>query len=150
MIPTVASTLAYQNLGSEKLIDLIEEIAHDGSNSAFRRLLCGFILLELDALSGFNMIESLSDEITEKWFVHIVTQRLFQYYSTRPLSSSLRGRFEELVSKLEIRLRGRKPQAKDQVLVELKKHVFLEKRKQRASGSALQEKAVSKQGGAPR
>jgi hypothetical protein len=124
VMPSFISVYVYQNLGSEKLTDLLGELAEDPSVPVFRRLLCGFVLLELDALNGINRIEALCNSVDEKWLVHIVTQRLFQYYRSRPLSQALRNRFEELVSNLEIRVRGEKPAARGQVITELKKHAF--------------------------
>lgn len=126
-LPSTVSQIAYQNLGSEKLIDFIDEMIDDDKSEPLRKLLCSFILLEL---SPEHAIERLSVMIAadqhERWFLTIVTQRLTAFYSTRPLQKQFREKFEKLVVDIDLKLSGEKTgsAAKGLFLNELKKRAY--------------------------
>ena len=125
--PTYIAELAYQRLGTEKLVDFVEEIASDQSTHTLQRLMAGFILLELAPERGLAQLRNLSEgRDTNDWIVSAIAQRLYAYYSTRPLSVKLKESFENLVSNLQLRLSGERAQMKGKVLADIRKHAFKE------------------------
>ncbi|SPP92744.1 metallophosphoesterase [Bradyrhizobium vignae] len=103
--PAALSDTAYQNLGSEKLVDLLDELAQERGTAPLKRLFALFILLELDPARSIKRFSELaSNRRTERWVKSAIVQRLFAYYHSRPLSASLRGEFEALVADLELDL----------------------------------------------
>ncbi|BAL13190.1 MULTISPECIES: hypothetical protein [Bradyrhizobium] len=53
-MPTIVAEIAYQSLGSEKLVDFIDEQIRSEKTSAIRTLLCSFMLLEIDSFPSYN------------------------------------------------------------------------------------------------
>ncbi|WP_084299025.1 metallophosphoesterase [Bradyrhizobium sp. WSM1743] len=128
LMPTVVAEIAYQNLGSEKLVDFIDEQIRSEKMSAIRKLLCCFILLEVEAPLAISRIsEFYGSEETPRWVTAVITQRLYSYYQQRPLAGKMRTNFEDLVVKLEMRLAGEsRPRARGTYLSALKKKAFKE------------------------
>jgi len=128
IMPTVVAEIAYQNLGSEKLVDFIDEQICSKKTSAIRKMLCCFILLEIDATLAISRIsEFYGSEDTPRWMTAVITQRLYSYYQQRPLTGTTRANFENLVVKLEMRLAGEsRPRARGNFLSALKKKAFKE------------------------
>ncbi|AJA65521.1 hypothetical protein RN69_38565 [Bradyrhizobium japonicum] len=54
VMPTIVAEIAYQSLGSEKLVDFIDEQIRSEKTSAIRTLLCSFMLLEIDSFPSYN------------------------------------------------------------------------------------------------
>ncbi|WP_197424107.1 hypothetical protein [Bradyrhizobium valentinum] len=127
-MPTIIAESAYQNLGSEKLVDFIDEQIRSEKNSAIRKMLCCFILLEIDPSLAISRISKFyGSEETPRWMTAVITQRLYSYYQQRPLAGTTRRNFEDLVVKLEMRLAGEsRPRARGNYLSALKKKAFKE------------------------
>ena len=131
--PSLLSQEIYRALGSEKLAEFVEELACDIEQPPTFQLLCLFVLLELNAPRGFQLLREFSErDNTEDWMFVAITQRLFAYYSSRPLSLGLRGQFENLVADIQMRLAGGKRGGFDRgrAIVEMKRHSFKERKEQ--------------------
>jgi predicted MPP superfamily phosphohydrolase len=129
LLPTIVAGLAYRSLGSEKLTDFIDEIAADSSVDELQRLICVFILLELDPARAIGRLGELADSGEfDRWTIGAVTQRLFAHYTSRPLSAELQARFEGLVAELELGLSGQSSRrdAKGKIVQQMKRRVFKE------------------------
>jgi hypothetical protein len=128
-LPSILSQVAYQNLGSEKLVDFIDEIIGDDSSENLRKLFCSFILLELSPVRAIDRLSKLVDSNKfDRWFLTVVTQRLYSYYATRPLPKSLASKFEGLVADIELQLSGKPERKRNKglFLKELKKRAYRE------------------------
>ncbi|MDT4737076.1 hypothetical protein [Bradyrhizobium sp. WYCCWR 12699] len=127
VMPTIVAEIAYQNLGSEKLIDFIDEQIRN-KTSAIRTLICCFMLLEIDASLAITRIsEFYGSEDTPRWVTAVISERLFSYYRQRPLAGATRTKFEDLVVKLEMRLAGEsRARVRGNYLSALKKKAFKE------------------------
>ncbi|WP_439402441.1 metallophosphoesterase [Bradyrhizobium sp. DASA03068] len=128
VMPTIVAEIAYQNLGSEKLVDFIDEQIRSEKTSAIRTLLCSFMLLEIDSSLAITRIsEFYGSEDTPRWVTAVITERLYSYYRQRPLAGATRKKFEELVVTLEMRLAGEsRPRVRGNYLSALKKKAFKE------------------------
>jgi hypothetical protein len=127
IIPTAISDIAYRTLGSEKLVEFIDEIANDANEPKMLKLLCGFVLLELAPDIGLKCLRKLS-EAGPGWITSAITQKLHMYYVTRPLSGNLKQRFEDLVADLQLRLTDGKKAQKGHLLAQLKKQAYTNKK----------------------
>ncbi|WP_200890028.1 hypothetical protein [Bradyrhizobium japonicum] len=104
-MPTIVAEIAYRSLGSEKLVDFIDEQIRSEKTSAIRTLLCSFMLLEIDSSLAITRIsEFYGSEDAPRWVTAVITERLYSYYRQRPLAGATRKKFEELVVTLEMRL----------------------------------------------
>jgi hypothetical protein len=127
LFPTTLADMAYHTLGSEKLIEFIDELASEAGTSNTYKLLCLFVLLELSPERGLDRLRTLIElDNVDNWVLSAVTQRLFAYYRTRPLSDRLRGEFENLVADVQIRLAGGKIKKSQRgaVLTKIKEQAF--------------------------
>jgi hypothetical protein len=107
VFPAAFSENIHRNLGSEKLVDFLEALSRDQSNSPTYRLLLLFVLLELNPAKGFNGLRAFSEGgSVEVWMLTAITQRLAAYHRTRLLSADLRRQFIELIVDLQIKLAG--------------------------------------------
>jgi len=127
--PTSFADMAYRTMGSEKLVEFVDELGTESEASTVFKLLCFFVLLELSPERGFERLRAFAEaKKADQWVFDAIIQRLFAYYRTRPLSDKLRGKFENLVADLQLQLSGGKPK-RDQrgvVLSEIKKKRFKE------------------------
>jgi predicted MPP superfamily phosphohydrolase len=126
-LPSALSQIAYQNLGSEKLIDFFDAIIGDERAEPLRKLFCTFILLELSPEKAIDRLSVMVEgDQFERWFLAIVTQRLTDFYTNRPLPMKLREKFEKLVVAIELELSGKKENknAKGLFLNQLRKRAY--------------------------
>ena len=127
VLPSVISELAYHNVGSEKLVDFIGEIADDPKTPDLRKVLCTFMLLELSAERAIAKMSAIVDEDGhDRWILTVMTHRLFAYYRTRPLAKNVRTKFENLLVTMEMKLSGKssKGKLKGLFLTEVQKQAF--------------------------
>lgn len=112
-VPRMVSSGVYECIGTEKLKDLIEEVANDRTSEVVRRLLASFVLLELDPDRSMELMTSPSwqNDLNDDWICNMVENKLHQYYLEQHISGNLRRKFEDLVSSLETRLAGTKFQS---------------------------------------
>lgn len=105
-IPTITSTLAHHFVGSEKLAELLEEIAVGDHQETMKRLLANFILLEVDPERAIRVMKGThwSAMMSIKWVPEVVEERLHKYYQERHLPEPLRSQFVDLIATIESRL----------------------------------------------
>lgn len=119
--------IAFHSLGSEKLTEFIDELIQQGGHSPLEQIFAVFILLELDPARAIRRISIMSQhEEFEKWMLASVTQRLYQFYTTRPLPDGLKRSFEDLVADLELKVSGQshRRDAKSVVLRDIKRQAY--------------------------
>ncbi|UQR62251.1 hypothetical protein LRP30_36600 [Bradyrhizobium sp. C-145] len=125
--PAALSDIAYQNIGSEKLAELLDEVSRETEFSLLRRLFSLFILLELDPSRAIKRFTEISSEPNvDRWVKNAMVLRLFAYYRTHPLSATLRGQFKTLVADLELQLRPitGKGRVKGKIISEIQKLAY--------------------------
>ena len=125
--PAALSDIAYQNIGSEKLIELLDDVSQETGLAVLRRLFSLFILLELDPSRAIKRFAEISAEPnTDRWAKNAIVLRLFAYYRTHPLSVTVRSQFETLVADLELQLRPvtGKGKVKGQIISEIQKLAY--------------------------
>jgi hypothetical protein len=128
--PTFLSVVVYRAMGSEKLVEFVEDLGSDASTSVLFRLLCLFVLLELNAARGLERLRKFTEQNdAQDWMFIAVTQRLFAFYMSRPLSSQVQGQFENLVADLQIKLAGGKSARidKGKAIAKIKRQIFQDK-----------------------
>jgi hypothetical protein len=127
VMPVFVATNMYNELASEKLAELLDEIVGSETLSTLRGLMCAFILLELRPEQALSRIKEQYKSF-DMWTAGAVTHRLYDFYQSRPLSDKLRPKFEALVIDLEasigrLEVTGR---TKSFFLQSLHKHAFRE------------------------
>jgi hypothetical protein len=62
----------------------------------------------------------------DRWFLSIVTQRLYAYYTTRPLGNKVKQKFEKLTADLELRMAGKTARGNEKgfLMNKMKKKAF--------------------------
>jgi len=131
VVPTVLSDMMYHCLGSEKLVDILDQTMKEMADVGVCGLISGFVLLELDTSRGLERLAGLAaDDRADMWVVDAITQRLYSYDTSRPLPTSLRGKSESLLADLEMKAKGiarnTRRGIKGQVLEQVKKKAFKE------------------------
>jgi hypothetical protein len=117
-MPSFVAERAYRRLGSETLIDFIDEIIEDENSESLRKL-----LLELSPERAIDRISALVDsQGVERWFLAIITQRPYSYYSTRPYRKNWRQNLKasSQTFSLDSQAICREPQGRQHVLDELR------------------------------
>jgi hypothetical protein len=124
IVPTIFSDAIYQSLGSEKLVNIIDELV-EADQSVLAGILGVFVLLELDPDRGLDRLTDLirSARGADKWLLPTITQRLYYYYATRTVSAKIRTKFENLIAEIQARLAGQPALSgyKGRVLQDLRK-----------------------------
>lgn len=103
VISSIICQIAYINLGTEKILKLLIEIAGDTSLDRIERFLVFSLILEIDPEKALSVVQSWGKfKDLDRWSIAAVTQQLYSYYNSRPLPSQLATRFENIVAELEL------------------------------------------------
>ena len=127
IMPAFIALDVYNELASEKLADLLDDIVDKATLSTLRGLICAFVLLEIRPELVLRRIKEQYKSFNT-WTAGAVTHRLYNFYRSRPLSEKLRPGFETLVAELETligRLKDGRA-SKGAFLQNLHKHAFRE------------------------
>lgn len=121
IIPVIASNLVYEQIGTEKLIPVFHEILSVESEGVGRKVLTAFVLLDLRQ-SGWDKHWRgfIKDFRKNKYVMRLCVEKLWFHYKTRPLSSTERQTYENLIGDIEISL-GLPKLGKGKFISELKR-----------------------------
>ena len=127
VMPAFIALNMYNELASEKLADLLDNIVSRATLSTLRGLMCAFVLLEIRPEQALRRVREQYKSFN-MWTAGAVTHRLYNFYEIRPLSEKLRPGFETLVADLETSIGRLKDgrASKGAFLQNLQRHAFRE------------------------
>lgn len=100
--PSTVAGLAGMSLGSEKVVDFIKNSAMGGEVSSLRRLLAGFILLEISPRTALDFLrQQFPPRSSERWMACAIVNRLHTFYMSNPLAAELQDDFTQYLAELD-------------------------------------------------
>jgi hypothetical protein len=123
LAPILASLVIESQVGTEKLIPIIEELAADAASPDLVAFFCAALLLELKAESWVTEWHKLRDKFASKGnrlAISVLIERLWVFYKMHPLGREQRSILANLIGDLRISL-GMRPAEKPALISRIEK-----------------------------